>query len=80
MNSEFNELGEIVDSVSEVCDPPPTTTTTTRKPIAITTRRTTTTTPKPLVKVCRPHMDSYLNEKGEIIDSVAMICKMEVLK
>ncbi|XP_037820314.1 uncharacterized protein LOC119609553 [Lucilia sericata] len=77
MNSELNERGEIVDSVTEVCDPPTTTTTTTRKPTMTTTTKATTTTPKPLVKVCRPVMNSYLSEEGEIIDSVTMVCNME---
>ncbi|XP_023307977.2 uncharacterized protein LOC111689749 [Lucilia cuprina] len=77
MNSELNERGEIVDTVTKVCDPPTTTTTTTRKPTVATTTKATTTTPKPLVKVCRPVMNSYLSEEGEIIDSVTMVCKME---
>ncbi|KAM7347524.1 uncharacterized protein ACRADG_007091 [Cochliomyia hominivorax] len=77
MNSELNELGEIIDSVTIVCDPPTTTSRPTRKPFIKTTLRTTTTTRKPLVKVCGPVMDSYINEKGEIVDSVTIVCEMK---
>ncbi|TMW49108.1 hypothetical protein DOY81_005814 [Sarcophaga bullata] len=80
MNSELNEKGEIIDSVWEVCDPPPTTTTTTRRPTTKPTTKRPITTAKPLVKVCRPVMDSYLNDLGEIIDSVTEVCTMEPVK
>lgn len=80
MNSELNEKGEIIDTVWEVCDLPTTTTTTTRRPTTKSTTKTPTTTVKPLVRVCRPVMDSYLNDLGEIIDSVTEVCTMEPIK